>query len=567
MTATHKTSPAKPTLRLQAEVAARDTTASAAEHTQDLSPIAMRKLIHELRVHQIELELQNDELRRTQAERDMAQARYFDFYDLAPVGYFTLDLQGLILQANLTSASQLGVARSKLHKHKLDAFIHHEDQDSFYLMRKKASTSNESQSCELRLIKPKTKPIWVRVDAIAAVEDDDTPVLRLVVIDISERKRLEASQLANSKFRDAILDSVSAQIAVLDSDGIILAVNQTWREFARDNRTEPAEPDSGTYIGVNYLDLCLAIQEGDAQQDAAQVRNGILQVIAGSLPNFHLDYHCHSPTTQRWFNLSVTPMNLEGHGVVVTHTDITEQKRLQAAELTHAVEGGLATSRQQLRELVALNEAEREEERKHIAREVHDELGQFLTALRMDLSLMTMRFGALDTALVTQVDASKALVDRAIRSVRRVAANLRPPELDLGLVTALEFLCKEFNRHNGAACQLKLSVPYIAVDDAHTVVIFRIVQESLTNVARYAQATQVIVDLGCDGTQLGLEIRDNGQGFDMAAVAARKTLGLLGMRERALALAGHLEVISAPGQGTVVAVTIPLDLNMNQPNP
>jgi signal transduction histidine kinase len=220
----------------------------------------------------------------------------------------------------------------------------------------------------------------------------------------------------------------------------------------------------------------------------------------------------------------------------------------------------LTEARLHLRQLAVQNELVREKQLKHIAREVHDELGQILTALRMDMSLLEMRFGTIAPDLVSQVGSSKVLIDRAIGAVRRVAANLRPPELDLGLVPALEYLCHQFGQHSAIACVLHVSNPDIALDEARSVVVFRIVQESLTNVARYAKATEVNVNLRLVGSHLDLKILDNGQGFDMTAVARRHTLGMLGMRERALALGGQLEVISAPGQGALVGLSIPLDL-------
>jgi signal transduction histidine kinase len=128
----------------------------------------------------------------------------------------------------------------------------------------------------------------------------------------------------------------------------------------------------------------------------------------------------------------------------------------------------------------------------------------------------------------------------------------------MGLVPAIEWLCRDFGRHGGVACELKAPDDTITLDASRSVVVFRIVQESLTNIHKYAQASHVIVALACCGNELSVEVRDNGIGFDMAAVAQRGTLGLLGMRERVLALAGCVEVDSQPGQGTVIHVVIPL---------
>jgi signal transduction histidine kinase len=249
---------------------------------------------------------------------------------------------------------------------------------------------------------------------------------------------------------------------------------------------------------------------------------------------------------------------VENPGVVVTHTDITEQRQLREHLLAQAVEAEMAASRQQLRELVAYNATAIESERRHIARDVHDELGQVLTALRMDMSLLHMRFGSLDPALPGKVDAMKVLVDRAIQGVRNVATSLRPMSLDLGLAVSIETLCAEFAARTAIACAFSAQHEAVAMDETRAVEVYRIVQESLTNISRYAQASQVQVTLGYSGSKLGVEVRDNGLGFLAADVQQVKTFGLLGMRERALALGGHLDIVSVPGQGTVVGLSVPV---------
>ena len=247
---------------------------------------------------------------------------------------------------------------------------------------------------------------------------------------------------------------------------------------------------------------------------------------------------------------------------IAAETDISERKHAEAAlqKLNRALE----TKKTQLRELVANNEAARENERKHIAREVHDELGQTLTALRMETSFIAMRFGAQDAALQAKVLDMRALVDKAIQSVRRVASNLRPVALDMGLYLALDWLCKDFAKHSGVSCTLNTLEPQIELDEARSIVVFRIVQESLTNIGRYAQADQVRVCFGVSGRRLGVEIQDNGQGFDPQKQGMPTTFGLLGMKERALALGGRLDIVSAPGQGTTIGLSIPYTRPMRE---
>lgn len=240
--------------------------------------------------------------------------------------------------------------------------------------------------------------------------------------------------------------------------------------------------------------------------------------------------------------------------------DITERKNAEAAMFT--LNRDLSESRQRLRELAAQSEARRERERKHIAREVHDELGQVLTALRINLSLLGMRFGTLEPALIDKIRESKGLVDRAILGVRNVAVNLRPTALDMGLVSAVEWLCSEFTRQNTTACVLHARQEKIDLDETRAVVVFRIVQESLTNITRYACASQVDVTLGQVGNELRVQVRDNGAGFDLESASKKKSFGLLGMHERALALGGQVDIASALGQGTVIDVTIPMDFEI-----
>ena len=180
-------------LRQRAEALAIEIAGGTAESLDELPSQVARRALHELRVHQIELEMQNEELRRTQEELEGSRARYFDLYDLAPVGYFTLSEKGLILEANLTAAKLLGVARGTLIKQPLFRFIVAEDQDIYYMHRKALAETLTPQAWEMRVLKNDAAPFWVRMEAATAQEADGTTVWRAVVSDISQSK-LEAEQ-------------------------------------------------------------------------------------------------------------------------------------------------------------------------------------------------------------------------------------------------------------------------------------------------------------------------------------------------------------------------------------
>ena len=169
-------------LRRQAEEKAKG---QEAEIWESLSPEEARRAPHELRVHQIELEMQNEELRRAQAELEASRARYIDLYDLAPVGYFTLSERGLILEPNLTAAGLLGVARGALVKQPLTRFVVREDQDIYYRHRKLLFETGAPQVYEFRMLRADTAPFWARVEATAAQNADGAPVCRAVMSNIT----------------------------------------------------------------------------------------------------------------------------------------------------------------------------------------------------------------------------------------------------------------------------------------------------------------------------------------------------------------------------------------------
>ena len=181
-------------LRQRALAIAESNSLSGADDMAALSPEDSRQMLHERRVHQIELEMQNEELRRAQLELDLSRARYFDLYDLAPVSYYTVSAAtGLLLEANLAGATLLGMARAELVGKPLTRFIVREDQDNYYRYRQQVAAS-ETQWCDLRMLKHDGTPFWARLRATIASEADGSAVTRIIVVDISERKQLESDR-------------------------------------------------------------------------------------------------------------------------------------------------------------------------------------------------------------------------------------------------------------------------------------------------------------------------------------------------------------------------------------
>jgi PAS domain S-box-containing protein len=313
-------------LRQEAEAVVGRNAAPSPENLGALAPEEILKFVNELRVHQVEVEMQNEELRLTLGKLDASQARYFDFYDLAPVGYCSLDENGLILQANRTTARLLGVARNKLLERSITRFIFSEDKDIYYLFRRRLSAAGGMHACDLRMVKRDGTQSWVRMDAISVPESDGSQIVRLVLSDITKRKLAELALQTSEEFNVAILNSLSSQVAVLDLEGVIVATNEAWRRFALENSARPGQPATNTQVGGNYLDICQASQ-GDSTASALEARDGILAVLGNRLPTFSLEYPCHSPAERRWFTMTVTPLDMGSRGVVIVHTNITERKQ------------------------------------------------------------------------------------------------------------------------------------------------------------------------------------------------------------------------------------------------
>jgi PAS domain S-box-containing protein len=229
--------------------------------------------------------------------------------------------------------------------------------------------------------------------------------------------------------------------------------------------------------------------------------------------------------------------------------DITERKR---------AEEELEASRDKLRALAARLQSVREEERTRVAREIHDELGQALTAIKFGLSSLIPTLSEDQQLRSDKIESLQQLADQTIQSVRRIATNLRPRILDeLGLAPAVEWAAEEFEARTGIRCRLDLPEDDVVVDQERATALFRILQEALTNVTRHAHATDVQVRLAGEDGGLTLEVHDNGQGFDDKQLSRQRSLGILGMQERALILGGEFTVTSAPGKGTTVRVRIP----------
>ncbi|MDR7051540.1 signal transduction histidine kinase [Duganella sp. 3397] len=253
----------------------------------------------------------------------------------------------------------------------------------------------------------------------------------------------------------------------------------------------------------------------------------------------------------KWINLRATPHALPGgamrwDGMM---TNITESKQEQQE---------VRQSRARLAELSAHSDRVKEQERARIAREIHDELGGNLTAIKMALAMLAARLNGIgiDPTLRERTDYLDSLVDRTIDAVHRISLDLRPALLDLGLVAALEWQVREFDKQAGIETTFSYNQRDMGLDEDQSTALFRVAQEALTNIAKHAEASRVSVKLARLRHYVSLKITDDGRGIRQADRAKPASFGLRGMVERTRALGGTLTLSHAPGGGTVVAIKI-----------
>jgi PAS domain S-box-containing protein len=320
-------------------------------------------------------------------------------------------------------------------------------------------------------------------------------------------------------------------------EGRVLDVNERYTDLVGFTREE--------MIGrtVDELGLWADRKQGERVLDRLR-REGSLGNVEGRFR--------HKSGQPRDVLISGELTELDGQTVVIGMIiDITERKRM---------ENELMRSREQLRRLSARLQQIREEERIRIAREIHDELGGFLTVLKLDLSSLGKEATTSSPSFRLQLDSMAKTMVAAIGSVRRICSDLRPSVLDhIGLAAAIEWQVQEWQAKTGIRCTTSSRIDDEHLDPGRATAAFRILQEALTNVARHARATSVQVRMWTELGRLRLEVRDNGCGIDETTVSDATSLGLLGMKERVFTFGGRVDIYGSPQRGTTVDVSIPLE--------
>jgi PAS domain S-box-containing protein len=379
-------------------------------------------------------------------------------------------------------------------------------------------------------------PIWIEGDYICLYAPDGRIMGHFgIQRDITARREAqEALRFSEEKFAKAFRSSPFRVTIGTLAEGRFIEVNDAFLRdhgFTREQVIGRTSPELGLWDRPEDRKRLVEALERDGMvhefEYPGQTRDGRVHITS----------------------LSAELIQVAGETcILAVATDITDRKRAQEE---------IRRSREELRALAARLQSVREDERSHIAREIHDELGQALTGLKLDLAWLRQR-------LKDRADLSERLtsvmgrIDGTIDAVRRIATELRPSVLDhLGLVAAVEWQAQEFEKLTGVSTRLDVSATTIPVNGATATTVFRMLQETLTNVARHAVATRVEITLEIGSDAVSFRVTDNGRGISDAERTDRRSLGLVGLRERAIACGGQLSIEGRAGAGTVVSARIP----------
>ncbi|MBI3137617.1 MAG: PAS domain S-box protein [Sphingobacteriales bacterium] len=357
-----------------------------------------------------------------------------------------------------------------------------------------------------------------------------------VAFAIGEKENEIALRKSEQQYRD-VVDNTREIIFQTDAQGHWTFLNPAWTEILGYTVKES--------IGRHFSDFVIP---GDRPGSEEKFR----ALLSQETPYIRYELRFTSKE-ERICWIEVNARLLSGPedqvmGATGILTDITERKKNEQA---------IGETARQLRELSAHLQDIREEERTAIAREIHDELGQQLTVLKIDFSWLESRLSLGDNnkLLADKFSDISDLLDRAVKTVRRMSTSLRPSMLDdLGLVATIDWYLADFGRRANLKTEFIHSSEEFEMPDKMRTALFRIFQESVTNVIRHAEATTVVVELKREGAYIRLSIKDNGKGFDTRSVSGKRTLGLLGMKERSLLMGGECSIESIPGMGTTVSV-------------
>lgn len=485
------------------------------------------------------------ERKQAEARPQESDSRFRAIYQHAGVGIAEIGADGQFLMANPALCRMLGYSELELVKKTFTEITYPEDRArEIALLELMQSGESDSYEIEKRYLHGNGSVVWAFVTSSAFKTTECSSYRISISQDITERKRLEQEKLLLlDQERLAKADAESAKTELL---GTLERISDGFLVLDREWRCRYINEQGARYLGCRPEDL---IGRNIWTKFPESVDQTICHLYHKALEEqVPICEEVYFAQWKRWFDGRIYP---SADGLSILFQDTTERRQSQQ-ELRDTLE--------QLRCLSARLQTAREEERKQVARDLHDQIGQILTAVKMDVDWVAKHIPQDQTQVRARLESTVNLVRDATQSLRKICTELRPGVLDdLGLGAAIEWQANEFASRTGIQCEVSVPTEDLALEADRSTAIFRIFQEALTNVARHAEAKVVRVSLAHRNSRVLLVVRDDGKGIlDSDLAASKGSLGLLGMKERAQACGGKLQIWGEPGKGTTVAVEIPL---------
>lgn len=465
--------------------------------------------------------------------------RYRDAFELAPDGYLLTDPSGKIREANRAAAEMLSTEVHLLSGTPLVDFVPEEDQHAFRQLLSDVREESGIREIESSLRGRERKP-FEAVLRVGVMRGPRNEVIgfRWTVRDVTKRKRSRHVLRSELNFMNTVLDTVRALVVVLDAEGRVVRCNRACEEVSGYSEEELRRGTVWRFL---------------VPDEADGVRAVFKELTAGQFPNTHENWWVGRDGSRRrvvWHNSCVLGADGSVRWVIATGIDVTEQRR--AEEL-------IRQGREELRSLTARLLTAEEEERRRLARELHDDLNQRVAALAFDASCSGADPAVPDEEIRERFRDLSIRISGLADTIRTVAQELHPSRLeDLGLATALRAYCEEFSSRHGLALTFGRRGRLSSVPHEIGSCLYRIAQEALVNAAKHSRSSRAAVRVLGAPNGYALFVRDFGVGFDPDIVRSRRTgLGIVSMEERARLVGGVLRVKSAPGGGSLVRVWIP----------
>ena len=467
-----------------------------------------------------------------------SETKYKELIEQASDGIFISNLDGKYIDVNSSACRMLGYTKEELLNMSGAEILYHHEEVERLPNRYEELKSGKSSIQETTLRRKDGSVLMVESNSKMLSDSRVIGIIR----DLTERKKTDKALRESEERYRALVENAPEALVVMDvKKQLFVSVSKSAERLFKMSNEE--------LLKVGPLAVSPEYQP-DGRLSSEVAMENVQKAIDGGKPSFewmHIDKDKNPIPCEIWLVRLPSESEVLIRGSIV---DITERKKV-AEEIR--------INSELLRELYSYSQEIREEERTYIAREIHDELGQQLTGLKMDLSWINRKLKSADETINKKMLETLSLIDTTIKTVRKIATELRPSILDdLGLVAALEWQGEEFGKRSDIKVTFTSNLDETFIQPDITTALFRIYQELLTNVARHAQAGVVNTAVYINNNILHLSVEDNGSGFDATDIISKKTLGLRGIKERTNLIGGKYEIKTSPGEGTSVLISVPL---------